>query len=51
MTAKELVIDMIVNRVWALESEIKRLREELTDKEEELERLTDFLEKHDKEDE
>ena len=51
MTAKELVIDMIVNRVWTLESEIKRLREELTDKEDELERLTDFLEKHDEVDE
>ena len=51
MTAKELVIDMIVNRVWILESEIKRLREELTDKEDELERLTDFLEKHDEVDE
>ena len=51
MTAKELVIDIIVNRVWTLESEIKRLREELTDKEDELERLTDFLEKHDEVDE
>jgi hypothetical protein len=51
MTAKELVIDMIVNRVWTLENEIKRLREELTDKEDELERLTDFLEKHDEVDE
>lgn len=51
MTPKELVIDMIVNRVWTLENEIKRLREELTDKEDELERLTDFLEKHDEVDE
>lgn len=44
MTAKELVIQIIVDRVINLENEIKKLKETLADKKEELERLSKYLE-------
>ena len=47
MTAKELVMEIIVNRVQELEDDIRRLSEVLAEKERELEKLTNFLEKED----
>ena len=44
MTAKELVMQIIVDRVVNLENEIEKLEETLADKKEELERLTKYLE-------
>ena len=50
MTAKELVMEIIVNKVQELEEDIRRLSEVLAEKERELEKLTNFLEKEDEED-
>ena len=44
MTAKELVMRIIVERVNVLEDEIEKLEETLADKKEELERLAKYLE-------
>ena len=44
MTAKELVMKIIVDRVVSLENEIEKLEETLADKKEELERLSKYLE-------
>lgn len=50
MTAKELVMKIIVDRVETLENEIRGLKENLAEKERELARLTDFLMSEDEED-
>ena len=50
MTAKELVMKIIVDRVETLETEIRGLKETLAEKERELARLTDFLMSEDEED-
>ena len=44
MTAKELVMEIIVARVVSLENEIEKLEQVLADKKDELERLAKFLE-------
>lgn len=43
MTAKELVMQIAIDRVKSLENEIKALEETLADKKEELERLSKYL--------
>lgn len=43
MTAKELVMQIVVDRVKSLENEIKALEETLDEKQRELKRLTNFL--------
>ena len=45
MTAKELVIQIITEKVSDLEKEITRLKENLADKEREYDRLTAYLDK------
>jgi len=44
MTAKELVMRVIVERVVSLEDEIEKLEETIADKKNELERLAKYLE-------
>lgn len=44
MTAKELVMRIIVERITSLEDEIDKLEETLADKKKELERLAEYLE-------
>lgn len=51
MTAKELVMKIIVDRVETLENEIRGLKVNLAEKERELARLTDFLIQEDEKDE
>ena len=48
MTAKELVMEIIVNRVQELEDDIKRFFEVLAEKKDELEKLCNFLESESK---
>ena len=43
MTAKQLVMQIIVDRVESLENEIRAIEETLDEKQRELERLTNFL--------
>ena len=43
MTAKELVMQIAVDRVESLKNEIRALEETLDDKQRELKRLTNFL--------
>ena len=44
MTAREMVMEMITNRIISLESEIEVIKMSLSDKEAELERLTNAIE-------
>lgn len=44
MTAKEMVMAMITNRIVSLKEEIDALKMTLEDKEDELNRLTKFIE-------
>lgn len=45
MTAKEMVIAMITNRIVSFKEEIDALKMTLEDKEDELNRLTKYIEK------
>ena len=44
MTAKELAMRIIVERITSLENEIDRLKATLADKEDEIKRLAEYLE-------
>ena len=50
MTAREMVMAMITNRITSLKSEIDTLKMSLEDKEEELNRLTNAIERVESED-
>lgn len=50
MTAKEIVMKMITNRIVSLKEEIDTLKMSLEDKEEELNRLTNAIERMKNED-
>lgn len=50
MTAKEIVMKMITNRIVSLKEEIDTLKMALEDKEEELNRLTNAIERMESED-
>lgn len=46
MTAKELILIIVEDRITDLEREIKELKENLDDKERELERLYKFIDSY-----